>query len=393
MKRTLIAPIVLLSLTTLGFGQSALDGTSFQASTYNLRAENVGVVRLVDAPGSTCRVEDGPLGNDVPTEECLTVDSGAPSEEITFNAGIQPLGDITVDATATPFGGVAEPFDIVNAITEETASTTAFSEPGDLLEFALITPNRDQFPSAEDIDYWGFSATGIQYPNATPDSFVGLPFDEELGNFTNFYFWYEGKDGPITEGYQVGLPVGLGVGRHPLDADREVLYPLYSRGQADEQTDTVAGGSLDFYSHGSILDGDPMIGNILFLADNTVDFDLIDPLEDVVGFGLGVLVSPPEMEDVGPTCNPNTMGDIDGNGEVAFSDFLVLSANFGQSVASHAEGDIDCSGDVQFSDFLILSANFGTSVGAAASVPEPSSSALLLLSLVCAAQLRSRARR
>lgn len=390
MKQSLIASILILSLTSLGLSQSALEGTSFQASTYNLRAENVGTVRLVDVPGSTCRVEDGPLGNDLPTEECLTLDSGSPSVEITFNAGIQPLGDITIDATATPFDGLAEAFDIVNAVTQETAPTTAFSEPGDLLEFALITPNRDQFPSAEDIDYWGFSATGIQYPNATPDSVVGLPFDEELGNFTNFYFWYEGKDGPITEGYQVGLPVGLGVGRHPLDANRQVLYPLYSRGQADDQTDTVEGGSLDFYSHGSILDGDPMIGNVLFLADNTVDFDLIDPLEDVIGFGLGVLVSPPEMEDTGPVCDPNTMGDIDGNGEVAFSDFLILSANFGQAVTSHAQGDLDCSGDVQFADFLILSANFGTSVGAAASVPEPSSGMLVMLGFVFAGLARRR---
>jgi hypothetical protein len=81
---------------------------------------------------------------------------------------------------------------------------------------------------------------------------------------------------------------------------------------------------------------------------------------------------------VTPSCDPNSQGDLDGNGSVEFADFLVLSANFGSEVGSHTEGDIDCSGDVAFADFLIMSANFGSTVGAeAASVPEPSALALL----------------
>jgi hypothetical protein len=81
-------------------------------------------------------------------------------------------------------------------------------------------------------------------------------------------------------------------------------------------------------------------------------------------------------------CDPNTMGDIDGSGDVAFADFLVLSANFGQAVADHTAGDIDCSGDVAFSDFLILSSNFGQTVGATASVPEPGCNWLLFVLVV-----------
>ena len=81
---------------------------------------------------------------------------------------------------------------------------------------------------------------------------------------------------------------------------------------------------------------------------------------------------------VGPTCDPNSMGDLDGNGMVEFADFLVLSANFGAAADSHEQGDIDCNGMVEFADFLALSANFGQSVGAAQSVPEPSSALLVL---------------
>lgn len=391
MKRLVITTLLLIPCWAVyTFAQSPLDGVSFQASTYNMRLENVGVVRLTNVTGSNCRVEDGPLGNDVPSaEDCLTLDSGEPAVDVTFGAGPQAVGDVTVEPRATVFDGLATPIEIFNVATDVTATTDVYAEPGELLEFVIRSPD-NEFPAGDDIDFWGFSATGIQYPNAMPDSVVGLPFDEVLENYTNFYFWYEGEDGPLTEGYEVGLPEALGVGRHPTDPDREVLYPIYSRGQADDQTDTVAGGSLDFHSHGSILNASPQIGNLLVLADNTVNFDFIDPLDDVVGFGLGVLVHPPEAEDIGPICDPNTQGDIDGDGQVAFADFLVLSANFGTEVDGSSQGDIDCSGDVQFADFLILSSNFGTSVGAAASVPEPSSSVLLLISCLFGLMLRRR---
>ena len=56
---------------------------------------------------------------------------------------------------------------------------------------------------------------------------------------------------------------------------------------------------------------------------------------------------------------PALQGDIDGDGSVGFSDFLVLSANFGQTVDVGTGGDIDGDGNVAFSDFLVLSANFG----------------------------------
>ena len=87
----------------------------------------------------------------------------------------------------------------------------------------------------------------------------------------------------------------------------------------------------------------------------------------------------------------NTLpGDLDGNGEVAFADFLVLSANFGQSLSGYTVGNIDLAGDIDFGDFLILSANFGQTAAVAA-VPEPSSVALAAcLSLGVVAGLRRR---
>ncbi len=70
-------------------------------------------------------------------------------------------------------------------------------------------------------------------------------------------------------------------------------------------------------------------------------------------------------------------GDADLDGNVQFSDFLSLSANFGQE-AGWAGGDFDGDGSVQFSDFLTLSANFGSATAASQSVPEPHSSAMFV---------------
>ena len=66
-----------------------------------------------------------------------------------------------------------------------------------------------------------------------------------------------------------------------------------------------------------------------------------------------------EYEVLDPNAVDQLLGDIDDDGTVGFSDFLILSGDFGtQATAS----DLDCDGEVSFADFLILSANFGRSI-------------------------------
>ena len=85
-------------------------------------------------------------------------------------------------------------------------------------------------------------------------------------------------------------------------------------------------------------------------------------------------------------------GDADGDGTVAFADFLTLSNSFGSSDVAYSSGDFNCDGNVAFDDFLILSANFGNSFSAVAAVPEPRSCAWLLV-LVLARASRTRRNR
>ncbi len=83
--------------------------------------------------------------------------------------------------------------------------------------------------------------------------------------------------------------------------------------------------------------------------------------------------------------NQTFFGDADLNGNVDFSDFLVLSRNFGTTDADWEDGNFNLDREVNFSDFLFLSRNFGQmrideegSGEAAFSVPEPASQHLLL---------------
>ena len=85
-------------------------------------------------------------------------------------------------------------------------------------------------------------------------------------------------------------------------------------------------------------------------------------------------------------------GDADLNGSVEFSDFLMLSENFGTR-GGWSQGDFDLSGEVQFADFLILTDNFATSSQTVESVPEPSAALLVVLGVFGLALRRKRVAR
>ena len=85
----------------------------------------------------------------------------------------------------------------------------------------------------------------------------------------------------------------------------------------------------------------------------------------------------------------NTLpGDLDGNGEVAFADFVVLSQNFGLDLPSYADGNIDLKNGVAFEDFQVLADNFAKTSSHVAAVPEPSVLSLLCLCLSFATFVR-----
>ena len=53
------------------------------------------------------------------------------------------------------------------------------------------------------------------------------------------------------------------------------------------------------------------------------------------------------------------LGDLDGDGRVAFADLLVLAQHYGTTTATWSDGDLDSDGAVGFSDLLIFAQHFG----------------------------------
>ena len=178
-------------------------------------------------------------------------------------------------------------------------------------------------------------------------------------------------------------------------------------------------GSLDPANWTSLSDGDNSWTEANAANNHMTELNLGDtmtlpatsdpiPLGDIVGDGADDLEFFINLADTGPhtgtveyddgvidfggggPCDPNSQGDLDGNGRVEFADFLLLSANFGNDVTSHMNGDIDCNGKVEFADFLVLSGNFGQEVGGAQAVPEPSAGGLLLFAILLIGVRRKR---
>lgn len=101
-------------------------------------------------------------------------------------------------------------------------------------------------------------------------------------------------------------------------------------------------------------------------------------------------VSTIEERDAVLTAIPTLAGDLNGDGEVAFADFLVLAENFGQALG-YAEGNIDLVGDIAFADFLVLAENFGKTRADASAVPEPSGLILFAIGALLLGGFRRRA--
>ncbi len=81
-------------------------------------------------------------------------------------------------------------------------------------------------------------------------------------------------------------------------------------------------------------------------------------------------------------------GDFDLNGKVEFTDFLVLSDQFG-ATGSWESGDTNGNREIEFIDFLTLSGNFGEPMSLTAT-PEPAAGGMLALSLLATATLLRR---
>ena len=173
------------------------------------------------------------------------------------------------------------------------------------------------------------------------------------------------------------------------------------------EVESHLGGDID--CDGTVGFSDFLVFSTNFgIAAGTLDDDPIpdpipeDPIpNDPVEPGPATDPSVPVIVDPEPIlCDPSTAGDVDGNGQVEFADFLTISTGFGQEVENHTQGDVDCDGVVGFGDFLELSFSFGSATGIevgdpieGAAVPEPNGSLLGLFAVLSTLLIRKRRKR
>gem|GEM_PF-6232011 len=190
------------------------------------------------------------------------------------------------------------------------------------------------------------------------------------------------KDGTFTPNEQIFNSVAVTPGLNPLSFDVPAVVgnpaiPLYSRfrvstagglspvGRADD-------GEVEDYA---VLPGD--LNN-----DGVIDIQDADVLQSAIQ-GDGLLTTTVDLNGDGEL-NRKEMryfreniflsveGDLDGDGDSDFEDFLNFSANYGKRGAKYSEGDLDGDGETGFPDFLRFSESFGSSMERPADFGRPS---------------------
>lgn len=170
---------------------------------------------------------------------------------------------------------------------------------------------------------------------------------------------YSGWGGPANDLGGLYRTTNRGTTWEFLYGSHRVSSATVSPTNAEELYLTTESEGL-IYS-GNLSDPTPTFARVAgmnFATPKRVIYNPYDPTEVwVTTFGGQLWIGSTETRP-----DAVTAGDFNADGQVAFDDFLILSANFGTNVEPRTSGDADGNGRVEFADFLVLSKNFGKRV-------------------------------
>jgi hypothetical protein len=212
----------------------------------------------------------------------------------------------------------------------------------------------------------GTNASDLQWGAAGPD-------DIRMPNNDQWYHHVVVKDGDEMKYYRNGVvrnEIMLGLGQQTT-----AELPFAMGGQAAPDADGQETSRV-YLSDVRLYDHPLSAAEIAELAGVSIAGDCNG--DGMVNIADANCTPNDQLNDLLANLDPPSLrGDLDGDGTVQFSDFVVLSGNYGQP-GEYTDGDFDKDAVVQFSDFVILSGNYGMSgSGGAAAVPEPSSVTLI----------------
>jgi len=379
--------------STLEAGNAVALGTPYSGGAILPRQEDVAF--RYSQPGNV--VNEGVVHYTGPSPlPTVTVDRGTGAISLS-NPGNFPITGYSISSSAGSLNA-----DAFNSLTNQgVAGFTEANPLGDLIS-ELSLSGEVGFDGGASFglgNIYGGGELALNY--TTPDGSIAegvVDFTGEIADLVLQVDLFSGQTkiqnlssaGPFDViGYAVTSPSGaLSVdGWNSLNAQGNGDW-IESNPRVDSIAELNTAGSLLFENGVSVSLGNIFTGTQdLQFEYGTLAGTATGTVEYVLNLG-GEL--PPTCQDV--AASRAIAGDLDGDGAVGFSDFLVLSDSFGENVSSYESGDIDCNGNVAFSDFLVLSNNFGQTAGAAASVPEPTTNFLAALAVLLILPLRKRQR-
>ena len=165
--------------------------------------------------------------------------------------------------------------------------------------------------------------------------------DQVIHDFGYDDAWYPSTDG----------------GGFSLTIVNELLEPGKWSQAAGWMPSLMRGGTPGQAELAGDINGDSVVNaEDIDLLYQRVHDQLQDPAFDLTGDGL---VDENDVEALVIDVIGTRQGDVDLNGAVDQVDFGVFASRFGKSPASWADGDFDGDNRIGFSDFNLLSNNFG----------------------------------